>query len=658
MQNVPQTSIADAGKVQFTQVNSQSSNGMSEDLFGQLMAHHANKEQYSYVPASEVDTSSVEAENPHVETASVARQSNMVDSAASRAEEATESAAAAANDVSSTASSTAAAAAAAAATGAEEASEARPAKQHKKDVQAKKGEGSDEKPAANGSESAGAAKAKKPTAPKEAAAKAKSEKADVDMDDMREVLVTLEDLAGMKDQLLKYGLSEKDVQKLVEQAGSAEGLTWGRMISFISMKLELQTRGVDLSAGQRQELMTFFQKLGISAADSEKMVEQVARGDVDQVLAKLDRQIRSLDPDQLKGLDLTEAKEFLTALRKLKAQGDSNEMGMLRTISKAMEKAVERIRDQYVESNRTATAEQGTKSIADPKLSTDIKDAARMADHPPVGKEVAQAAAESATRAIRVLEPAEQSRAALDQAMDRAAESLQTHAGDKPADTLLSQQQAKGDKESDAFNDFMGKMRQDAESQAKAAKTAATADTLSAKESMAQSMAQVRENFNAALDRLDAPKVMRQVQDAILTNLSQGRKQISLQLEPAHLGKLSIVLTANKNGEVQATIRADNHDSAKLIAENLDSIRHHMEAQGIKVSKLEVQTQLSQYQGNNSWYGEAGHNQAREQEAQSRTLNRWRTLRNSGVETNANLQAATEAARQAALGNSGLHVVA
>ena len=630
MQNVPQTSIAQAGKVEFSKVNSQSANDMSGDLFGAFMAYETRMDQESFAPA------------PNLEAFSDNDSSTLtrVDSASAAA--ATETgenvpvvppvmARALANQNHS------------------ETRTAKSQKQHSGTTSSK-----------NGSEAQASAQSTTRTAKSQAGTKSlkttktasetdTDPKAEVDMDDMRDLLVSLEDLEGMKAQLLQYGLSEQDVDQLLEQADSTQGLTWGKLVSFISKKMELLDRNLEFTPAQKQQLMTFFQKLGLSASDSEKLVAEMAEGNLDKVLATLDRHIKSMDKEQLLDLDLDEAKTFMEELRKLKAENQARELGMVRTVSQAMKKAVNRIRAQYAEAAQTQTNEAGTKESAQPVVNTKVADAARLNENKTV-EQAAGTAAENAARIVKVLNPTEQTKVAVDQVMEKAAESLSLGGNDKPADHLLNQE-PKGEK--DAWSEFMGKMRQDPEFLGRSAKTA-SADALTAKESMADALTQARQNFNATLDKLDAPKVMRQVQDGIMRNLGQGRKQITLQLEPANLGKLSIVLSTNKGGEVQATIRPDNHESAKLIAENLDSIRQYMENQGVKVSKLEVQTQLSQYQGN-EWYGEAGHNQAREQEAQSRMLNRWRTLKNSDA---MDVQANAEAVRQAVSGNTGLHVIA
>lgn len=666
MQNVPQTSIAQAGKVEFSKVNSRSTNDMSGDLFGAFMAYEMQTEQESFAPAPDLESfADATPNNPaRAGAVAVAADTKTVENVP-KVPPVVARTPAGQNQAEARPGKTQEQFA--------ETRSAKPASTAKntgtKHAEAKSSEVRDTeaqyvarnvKAKAVAADSAKAVKSgtSKDARLAEADGRTKAPKAQVTMDEMREVLVSLEDLEGMKEQLLQYGLTEDDVAQLVEQAKSTQGLTWGRMVAFLSKKMELLDRNLEITPEQKQQLMTFFQKLGISASDAEGMVAGMADGNLDKVLATLDRHIKSMDQEQLLDLDANELKAFMEELRKLKAESQARELGVVRTISQAMKKAVNRIRSQYAAENNQARADQaGAKGTGErPTVNTKVADAARLVDTK-TAERAAGDAARNAERVIKVLEPVEQTRAAVDQVLDKAAEVVAKGGSDKPADHFLNDhflnREPKG--EQDAWSEFMDKMRQEPNLLGKAAKTV-SADALTAKESMTEALGQARQNFNATLDKLDAPKVMRQVQDSVLKNLGQGRKQITLQLEPASLGRLSIVLSTTKGGEVQATIRADNHDSAKLIAENLDSIRQYMENQGVKVSRLEVQTQLSQFQGN-EWYGEAGHNQAREQEVQARMMNRWRTLRNSNGDS-AGVRAAAEAARQAVLGNTGLHVIA
>ena len=156
---------------------------------------------------------------------------------------------------------------------------------------------------------------------------------------------------------------------------------------------------------------------------------------------------------------------------------------------------------------------------------------------------------------------------------------------------------------------------------------------------------------NAAFTRA----AMNQLQNAVLSNQGQGRTQLTLQLKPENLGTLSVMLQV-KNKEVQAVIRAENQETGKMLAANLDSLRQSLEAQGLKVARMEVQTGLSGNMDQGAWLGQEGHNLAREQqEAMTAMKMRWRIM--SGEDTSVSRDALL-AQQQTSQGESGLHLVA
>ena len=102
--------------------------------------------------------------------------------------------------------------------------------------------------------------------------------------------------------------------------------------------------------------------------------------------------------------------------------------------------------------------------------------------------------------------------------------------------------------------------------------------------------------------------VLNQVHSGLLQNLGQGRQQLTLHLHPADLGSLTVNLKV-VGKEVQAVLRAENQEARQIIAENMPLLRQSLESQGLRVTRLEVSTQL-QDQGQNQftqlWQGSDG----------------------------------------------------
>jgi len=128
----------------------------------------------------------------------------------------------------------------------------------------------------------------------------------------------------------------------------------------------------------------------------------------------------------------------------------------------------------------------------------------------------------------------------------------------------------------------------------------------------------------AGLDRDLAARALRQVESGLLRTMEQGQKQLVLRLDPPELGKLSMVLTV-KDGEVSAMFRAETREAQTMLSEQMSQLRSQLEQQGIRVGRMEVQTQLSGDQG--QWLSAGEHNQAREREEAARRQGLLRQMR-------------------------------
>ncbi len=148
--------------------------------------------------------------------------------------------------------------------------------------------------------------------------------------------------------------------------------------------------------------------------------------------------------------------------------------------------------------------------------------------------------------------------------------------------------------------------------------------------------------------------VLEQVQDGAFKNLGQGVKQLTLTLNPLELGTVNVMIQV-KNKEVQATIRAESPEVAKVIAEQLEAVRQVLEEQGLKVEKLEVQTGIADRETQDSWNGAQDHNSAHYQELMAGMKERWKTLREEGTSLAQDMQNIEHAAT---ISQSGLHLVA
>ena len=131
--------------------------------------------------------------------------------------------------------------------------------------------------------------------------------------------------------------------------------------------------------------------------------------------------------------------------------------------------------------------------------------------------------------------------------------------------------------------------------------------------------------------RVPASRVMDQIQQGMFKNMGQGRSQMTLQLTPPQLGAVSLVLHV-KHNEVQAMIRTTSHEVTNIVQENMNQLKANLEQQGLKVSRMEVQTQLQEdsHLRDGSWQGTEQHNEAREKLRKGGRMGMLRNMEEDG----------------------------
>lgn len=482
------------------------------------------------------------------------------------------------------------------------------------------------------------------------------EKADGTRD--RDQRMTQEDFEEVKDDLKQYGLTDEEIAEIEEEINSEEGMTWGQFVSTLSEKMA-EMRKVSLSDGQKESLSTFFAKFGFTSKESAKLIRQLESGDQAGVMAALQKKLDAIpEGKQLlftkdeveafsaamnfskeftskikeafaKNMVPKEIKEAFTRISQEMADMDAKEQTLVRAVGKQFVKAMG---NEVKES--TAAKEINEAIDLKPRVAEDaLKGEAKQE-----AKEEFKDAVEERREAM----PANSARKTKQQVLPAKAETETPSPENQDSDNH--------------WNNFFSKLQpQDGK-----ATGGTTAQSFQAKTETIESMLKTglaETNTKAdirAWEKVSAPKVMRQVENAFIQNLQNGGKQLSLQLTPEHLGKLSILLQV-RGKEVNATIRAESSDAARLIADNIDIIRNTLEAQGLKVDKLEVQSGLSNDLSQNGWFGESEHNLAREREAMVAMRKHMKQMR-EGDSVLAREMQGNE--RQATVADQGLHIIA
>lgn len=532
---------------------------------------------------------------------------------------------------------------------------------------------------------------------------------------MQETRMTRDDLDAMRTGLKKYGLSDSDLSDIENKVSSKEGLTWGEFVRTLSAKMRKSQKTTNLTTAETQGLQTFFQKLGYSPTESQGLIKDLAAGRTTKIMEAVQGRLSSLSEGVT--FNATEVSAFLGAMKRaLHGTGSKSATENLQSaltgklspeLSKALEQistngatpqALRQILSQFQSEMAKIKQGQAEQDQSLVKLVGDTLEKAsqrenlwKKSDHDAknketvlldshgVGKQVKDGAEALRTLRENIHAKSEGSwsdggkqQAAhgkeetdfsglKDQALKRDLEAKQalpkTDKGGENALKMADQAEAKtqtkqgGDQDS-SWKDFFSKLKTDQSaslnSQSGTAKTNAYAIFDVAR--------QVQNPVaNTGSENVSLRQMLNQVQNGVLSNLGQGRTQLTLQLKPENLGSLSILLQV-KNKEVSAVIRADNAESGKLLSAHLDQLKQALQDQGLKVTKLEVQTGLAGSQGQDSWLGQENHNLAREQqEALNGMKMRWRMMGGGG---DGLAQDVLSVDQRAILSEPGLHLIA
>lgn len=133
------------------------------------------------------------------------------------------------------------------------------------------------------------------------------------------------------------------------------------------------------------------------------------------------------------------------------------------------------------------------------------------------------------------------------------------------------------------------------------------------------------------MDRL-AARMFSQIEQGAFSALRNGTNKLELTLNPLDFETVNVLLTT-KNGEVSALLRPERAETTAALLQQIDSLRAELEQQGLKVAKVEVETQLKDEQ-NMHWQGMDQHNSSQEQSERLRDLERLRMLGRIGQEDN------------------------
>lgn len=459
---------------------------------------------------------------------------------------------------------------------------------------------------------------------------------------------------GLKTKLSNLGVDDKTLEEL--EASASEGsLTWSSLLHSLAENGAFtgqETAAFKLDDATRNGASVFLQKLGFTPEESGSLLDTAQSGNLSKAWNSVLNKIASMpegatldiSQEELanigKALQLDESgisrmkqlfagQEGLTVDAKgLKAllSEISNSVTAKRT---AAEERVTSLHDTLAPAMEEAWERSGRFNAADMRASKEtaassvlIKDSATAEANGLSTVTAGSAGNKEVTREAR--------NAAMQEKNAESVKSHDTQTDNKNAvPPATDKQQNAESRQFGRFNDTLSDesmQNKSREKQKDALKSLLerleihSAPSTSGQNTIDQNAAAAN-GMRAAATRTADRQVFEQVESGMLRTMQNGAKQLTLQLTPEDLGKVTVILSV-KNHEVNALIRPESAEAAKAINDQLHQLKASLENQGLKVDNIEVQTGLQNQQDTASWQGSAEHNA--QQELRQKFLNQRR----------------------------------
>ncbi|MFP4071337.1 MAG: flagellar hook-length control protein FliK [Desulfovibrionales bacterium] len=436
-------------------------------------------------------------------------------------------------------------------------------------------------------------------------------------------IMTLEDFSQLEKSLVAAGMDRESLAGLQKQIAAGE-LSFGGFIQQVQrIMVAAGQNSRPLDQMQKRDLTSLFQKIGFTPQQSEQLVQKVEKGEHQAVLAAMTRAVSQNRTEKIYPVTRRELQTFSDLLQLspdnrqkvaalLQGTSDSREMnsGQLRAVLAALQQGLGKSLKHRDEGYETFVRQVAV-----------VAHATGIRPQPVMHSEKGANSASGANNANGEIKH--------DQAMNLAGGGKSGEKADaksaeqKTEDPGLRQQnphsalhkgKEAGEGKDEPWSMLWDKVRSEFDSKAGHVQEVA---------SLARSEASPAANARP----VDLPKVPHraifdQVESGILQGLGQGRRQLTLQLNPPDLGRVQVILQVH-NKEVQAVIRSGNQEVHRAIAEQVVQLRESLEQQGFKVTKLDVQTQTENQQFAGTWNGAEGHNKQWEQTMKQMRQSRW-----------------------------------
>ncbi|WP_028574716.1 flagellar hook-length control protein FliK [Desulfonatronovibrio hydrogenovorans] len=456
-----------------------------------------------------------------------------------------------------------------------------------------------------------------------------------------------EDFAAVKKVLRDHGVSAGEIKEL-EKRFEKSGLTWKELLSALDFT-RLSRTSTGLTNNEKSRLMGFFSMLGFNPLESGNLVHKLENGKFSQAWEQVSQRL-----DQASGeRGFSISREHAQALFKVMGIGSDQQEKFNSFLGRHLGKSemgnfLAMVRKEASGStgstlNELLTGPQGQKAALSGNLSSLLAEIARIAsrEEPAVDKgdkikelSFIKAKKENAPKGIvsQGLDGNKEGsgRIRQDETMARfhdQSDNSRNHQGNSRDERSLfdrlNSHQTKGEssgqpqKNDDNWDKFLSRIRTSPDSTDLKSAVAGDFRARNSAES-------IRQNPHLQQREFVSRQILEQVQNGIFKRMDAGRTQISLQLDPPDLGRVGVLLQM-KDKEVRAVIRPTSPEVAQIISDNLARLKASLEQQGLRVNKIEVQTQTQEGQ-TQTWQGQEEHNKARERMREAVRMARMRGL--------------------------------
>ena len=351
--------------------------------------------------------------------------------------------------------------------------------------------------------------------------------------------MTSEDLDGVRDDLKEYGMSDEEIAAIEDRVNSEEGMTWGQFVSTVAKKIAA-ARETEISDEKKASLAGFFGKLGFTQKESDKLIDQMKKGNFEQVMKQVEAKIEAMPANQQTMFTKDEVEAFVSSMGLSKEfVTQVQELFSSNTLPKDMKQAFTQIRQELAGLDKKdqklvkAVGKAFASIMGDAHKASSA--AAQVEGAVDLKARVAEDKADTNVREQLAQAFSERKDAQAENAVSRQARQSATDKVDIKPDTPVQDQAA--DKELDPeaehdrkWNNFFDKVREDGgQAKESSAKIKTEATESSAKTVLSQ-QASANNASAKAWEKVSAPKVMKQVDQAVLKTLNNGAKQLTLQL--------------------------------------------------------------------------------------------------------------------------------